>query len=361
MVEEEKLQKSIERERVLVFLSIIIVVVLLTGSWQSLLAVFSGSFNAVTGASTAVDAVSVKDYILGLWVFTAMIALAFYAVYALRHPKPQLWKVELPKQKEPLVKIDHETSLDRKLDRINEEIIELRTAKEPTKPAKAPKKLVHFSNVKEDVLRSELGKVNARLQGYKKTRILEHPSGKTAWDNNLEEIKQQLIRLKTAKFKKAKIRELVPSKESIALAREREKLQKEWERVMKKKKQRSTIILEEPSKKGKLNLDLEQVKNKIAGLEKMKVKSVIMRDTAPSVHEISMALEKKKLISELEKVDSALRKGRKNPSYLIRRFIPSMHERELQEMKKKLEKKGFLPKKELARIEQKLMELRQKR
>ena len=290
MMDEEHLQKqSLAKERAFLFLSLLLVGMLLSGSSQSLLIFFSGTFNALTGASIALEPVGMKDYFIGLGIFVALVALSFYIVHVLRNPKPQTWHPEFPaEEKEPLTPLKEDHALEQKLDSLNQEILELRMKKEPT-DRRILKKLTRFANVREDMLRGELSAITARLQGFRKPTVLEAPQEKTAWDK-----------------------------------------------------------------------DLEKVKKELEHVHKMKLKKVKIREIAPSMTEIVEMAERKRLGRELKKVSSMLEKGRKDSSYFIRKYIPSLREWELAQINKKLRQKGSLPVKELGEIERKLMMLKRK-
>ncbi len=126
------------------------------------------------------------------------------------------------------MKSDH--ALGRKLDSINQEILELRMKKEPT-DRRILKKLTHFADVRDDVLRAELSEVTARLQGFRKPTILEAPQEKTSLDQDLEKVKKELGQVSKMKLKKVKIREIAPSMKEIAEMAERKRLGQELKKV----------------------------------------------------------------------------------------------------------------------------------
>ncbi|MEK6863491.1 MAG: hypothetical protein AABW53_02230 [Nanoarchaeota archaeon] len=286
-MEQEYLQKrALGKERAFLFISILIILTFLTGSPESIVVFFSGTYEALTGAAVATDTADTKDYLEGFAIFVALVAISFYVVHVLRHPKPQLWRAELPEEEGELSVLE-ESELDQKLDRINKEIVCLRKKEEFLPPSRIRKRLTKIPNIKEETLSSELRKVTARLHGYRKPVVLEKPQKKTRWDE-----------------------------------------------------------------------DLKKVTSQITSVNKMKIKKAKIREVAPAVSEIAMHFEKKKLGRELEKITSLLKKGQKNPSYFIRSYIPSMRERELKLIRKRLQKKGHMPEKELKEIEAKLAELK---
>ncbi|HLD79546.1 MAG TPA: hypothetical protein VJA18_03225 [Candidatus Nanoarchaeia archaeon] len=348
---------NVGKERFFLFLSVLLATVLLTSSPKSLLVFFSGTLNGLTGASIAVESVGTRDYILGLLIFLALAALLIYIVYILRNPLPQRWHSEsqqiLKEEKKTITPLKGKYSLENQLDQINMEIKDWRRKKEPT-AKRAPRKLTRFANVHEDVLRSELHKINAKLQGFRKPIVL--PSSPSRWDDDLETVKKKIGNIDKMKIKKAKMSKKVPSKRHIALTVEAKQIQQKWEHETKRK----PIVVAPSEKDATLNKDLERVKKELANVDKMELKKVKMREAIPSMREIAEALERRKLNQELEKVSSILNKGRKNSSYFIRRYIPSFRERDLERIKKRLQKKGYLPPKELARIERKLRELKEK-
>ncbi len=291
MDEQEHFRKQpLAKERVFLFLSVVVAAVLLTSSPKSLWVFFQGTFNSFTGASIAIEPVGMKDYFIGLVIFAALVALSFYIVHVLRNPKPQRWQVEAPEEeKEPLKPLAGKYSLENKLDQINHEIQELRKKKEEPPSTRKPRKVTKIPNVKEEMFGDELRKVTARLQGYQKPIILEASSSQG---------------------------------------------------------------------KGKLRQNLEHIQKELAKVGTMKIKKVKIRESTPSMKEIAEALERRRLSQELKKVSSMLEKGRKNSSYFIRRYIPSYRERELNKIEKRLQRKGYLPAKELKGIEKKLMELK---
>ncbi len=99
MMDEEHLQQhSLAKERAFLFLSLLLVGILLSGSSQSLLIFFSGTFNTLTGASTAVETVELKNYFVGLSIFVALVDLSFFIFHVLRNPKSQIWHPEFPEE-----------------------------------------------------------------------------------------------------------------------------------------------------------------------------------------------------------------------------------------------------------------------
>ena len=133
-------------------------------------------------------------------------------MHILRHPKPQLWHAGLPEEEKELSVLE-ESELDQKLDRINKEIFCLRKKEEFLPPPRIRKRLTRIPNIKEETLSSELGKVTARLQGYRKPVVLEKPQKKTQWDENLKKVTSQIASVNKMKIKKAKIREVAPYRE----------------------------------------------------------------------------------------------------------------------------------------------------
>ncbi|MBI2125380.1 hypothetical protein HYV87_00875 [Candidatus Woesearchaeota archaeon] len=355
MNEPERSNQSLGKERFFLFLSILVTAVFLTSSPESLLVFFKGTFGGITGASVAVEEVGMKDYVIGLLIFMSLVALVFYAVHVLRNPRPQRWQVEIPEVSEEETKnitpLKGKYSLENQLDQINDEIKGLRKRKDLPKKRTA-KKLTRFANVHEDVLRNELRKITAKLQGFRKPLVLE--SAPSKWDEDLERVKKRLDNVEKMRITRAKMSKKVPSKRHIALTVEAKQIQQKWEHETKRK----PIVVSYSEKDVTLNKDLERIRKELASVDKMKLTRAKIRETTPSIREIGEALERRKLNQELEKVSSMLDKGKKNSSYFIRRYIPSFRERDLEKIKKRLQKKGYLPPKELARIERKLRELK---
>ena len=191
-MEQEHLQKrALGKERAFLFISILIILTFLTGSPESIVVFFSGTYGALTGAAVAADTADMKDYLEGFAIFVALVAISFYVVHILRHPKPQLWHAGLPEEEKELSVLE-ESELDQKLDRINKEIFCLRKKEEFLPPPRIRKRLTRIPNIKEETLSSELRKVTARLQGYRKPVALENHR-KTQWDENLKKVTSRLL------------------------------------------------------------------------------------------------------------------------------------------------------------------------
>ncbi len=192
-----------------------------------------------------------------------------------------------------------------------------------------------------------------------KKEALKPLAGKYSLDTKLDQLNEEINELRIKKespasTKRPKKLTRIPNVREEVLGNELRKVTAGLQGY------RKPTILEAPREKTKWDDDLEKVKTKIHNVDKMKINRVKIRETAPSMKEVAEAVEKKRLTQELKKVSAMLKKGERDPSYFIRRYIPSLRERELAQITKKLQQKGSLPAKELAEIEKKLMMLKRK-
>jgi len=339
----------LSKERAFLFLSIVIIITLLTGFPENLKVFVLGTTGTITGGVTAVQPVELKDYLIGLVIFAGLLIFLGYLVHALRTPKPEAWYPQ----------VAEEGDMDN-LDRVNHQLKNLRAAKEDA-PKRKAKKVTRVPDMREISLEHALRKVNAQLHGYTKPPlVLEAPQEKGKWDDHLEQIKQELVGVEKMKFKKAKIREEMPSEKDIALQHESKKIQEELKQALaKSKNSRPITILEEPSAKRQWNEHLEKVKWQLDNVDKMPLKKVKVLKKIPLITKTNGTLEQQQLGRELQKLHRTLEEEKRNtPNYNLKRYVPSSREWQLAKIKRHIQKKGAVKnKEELAEIEQKLAKM----
>jgi len=360
MIDDGYAQYHLKRERIFLFLSIIIAATLLGSFPESLKRFILGTTNSITGGVTAVEAVGIKDYFIGLVIFAALAVFLGYLVHVLRNPRPERWLPQFSDEEEITASVGKEMDLGNNLELVNAQIRKLRAEKEAAETVlkRKAKKIVKTPDANEIELEYNLKKITAQLQGYQKTPpgILELPAGKGQWDNDLELVKKELSSIDEMKIKKAGVREEVPSEKDIALRHEYRKLQAELKEAFSKKKRYDKImVLEEPQQQKRWNEDLEKVNAELGNVDQMKIKKVKIREDVPVISKIIETLEQKKLVRELQRLHQTLEEEEKNASYSVKRFIPATREWQLANIKKKIGKKGAVKnKEELAEIEEKL-------
>ena len=300
---DEHYSKTIlSRERAFLFLSIAIVITLLTGFPESLKVFVLGTAGTITGGTAAVQPVELKDYFIGLVIFAALMVFLGYLVHALRTPKPQSWYPQIVDEEEFPAGAEKDLSLDNNLERVNKELKNLRAAKDEV-PKKKAKKVTKVPDMEEIHLEHTLRKINAQLHGYQKTPlVLEASREKSEWDDHLEEVRQEIAGVEAMKISKAKVREEAPSTLDIALNYESKKLQEELKASLSKTKKntKQITVLETPREKSEWDDHLEEVKQEIAGVEAMKISKAKVREEAPSTLDIALNYESKKLQEELK-------------------------------------------------------------
>lgn len=363
-MDEQYAKALLSKERAFLFLSIVIITTLLTGFPESLKIFVLGTAGTITGAVTVVQPVELKDYLVGLVIFAALMVFLMYLVHALRTPRTQTWYPKLTEEDEEDfdVTIDKDMDLDNNLERVNRELKNLRTAKEDSTERKKSKKITKVPDMREISLEYTLQKINAQLHGYKKPpMVLEAPAAKTEWDDHLEEVKLELAGVDTMKIKEAKVRKEMPSEKDIALRHESKRLQEELKASLSKAKNNSKpiLVLEEPSKKKQWNEQLNNVNRELKGVDTMPIKKVKIREEMPLITKTSQTVEQKQLAKELQNLHKVLdEEQRKKTAYFVRRCIPASREWQLANIKKHLQKKGTAQnKEELAKIEQKLAKI----
>ena len=353
------------KERAFVFLSIIIVLVLLTGFPENVKIFVISTTGTITGGVTAVNDVNPTDYVIGLVIFAVLLVFFGYLVHILRTPKPQKWYPQIAEE-ESSVGIDKNMPLENNLDRINMQLKNLRqTEEEAPIPTKKAKKITKIPNVEEIHLEHALRNINAKLQGYAKTpTVMEAPPAKSEWDDSLEQVKQKLAGVNNMKFKKAKVRKEIPSMMDIALRHESKKIQEELKVSLTKAKKNTTpiTVLEEPVRKEQWNNYLENINQELEKVRQMPIKEVKIREKMPLIAKTSQDLEQKKLAKELKKLHHVVEEEQqRNPSHFLRRYVPSSREWELAKIKRHIQKKGKVEnKEELAEIEKKLLDIYKK-
>ncbi|MEK6940232.1 MAG: hypothetical protein AABX31_05900 [Nanoarchaeota archaeon] len=357
-MDEHYSKALLSKERAFLFLSIAIVITLLTGFPESLKVFVLGTAGTITGGATAVQPIELQDYFIGLVIFAALMVFLGYLVHALRTPKPQSWYPQIVDEEEFSVGVDKDMFLDNSLERVNKELKNLRAAKDEA-PTKKAKKLTKVPNIEEIHLEHTLRKINAQLHGYKKTPlVLEAPQEKTEWDDHLEEVKQELAGVEAMKIKKAKVREEAPSTLDIALKYESKKLQEELKRSLSKQKKAITV-LKEPARKKRWNEYLENVNQELGSVDQMPLQKVKILTKIPLITKTSETLEQKRLARELQKLHQTLEEEQqKTPAYFVKRYLPSSREWQLAKIKKHIQRKGAVKDKgELAEVERRLAEI----
>src|SRR3989344_1535090 len=122
----------VSKERAFLFLSLIIIMVLLTGFPENLKVFVLGTAGTITGGVTAVEEVEPKDYFIGLVVFVALLASLGYLMHALRTPRPQKWYPQIVDEENFSVGMDKNMPLENNLEQVNRELKNLRQAKKDT-------------------------------------------------------------------------------------------------------------------------------------------------------------------------------------------------------------------------------------
>lgn len=356
----------LSRERAFVFLSIIIVMTLLTGFPENLKIFVVGTAGAITGGATVIEEVEFKDYFIGLVIFAVLLVFLGYLVYALRTPRPQKWYPQIADEDEISFGIDQNMPLENSLEQVNQELKNLRWAKEDVSevPKKRAKKVTKMPNVEEIHLEHTLRKINAQLHGYTKTPlVMEAPQSKSKWDDCLKQVKQELAGVDKMKFKKAKVREEAPSMTDIDLRQQRKNIQEELKASLAKTKKDAApvIVLEEPARKKQWKEYLENVNEELKSVDKMPITKVKLRENIPIITKNSQTLEQKQLAKELQKLHKVIEEEQqKTPAYFVRRYVPSSREWQLAKIKRHLQKKGKVQnKEELLEIERKLARIYQ--
>src|SRR3989344_1819851 len=108
----------LSKERAFLFLSILIIITLLSGFPENLKMFVVGTTGTITCGVTAVPKAELKDYFLGLVIFAGLLVFLGYLVLALRTPKCESWYPQLEEGNED------------KLDQVNRELKNLRTKEE---------------------------------------------------------------------------------------------------------------------------------------------------------------------------------------------------------------------------------------
>lgn len=300
----------ISKERAFLFLSIIIVITLLTGFPENLKVFVTGTAGAITGGATAVENVELKDYFIGLVIFAVLLVFLGYLVHALRTPKPQKWYPQIIDEDKFSSGIDKNRPLENNLEQVNKELKNLRQAKEDTSevPKKKAKKITKVPNVEKIHLEHTLRNINAQLHNHTKTSlIMEAPPAKSKWDNSLEQVKQELASVDKMKLKKAKVLDRVPAMKDINSRQENQKIREKWKASLSKVKKNVTpiIVLEEPARKKRWNKHLENVNQELESVDKMPVKKVSIRERIPSITKTQQNLE----LKQDQKISSEKRKS----------------------------------------------------
>ena len=198
----------LSRERAFLFLSIIVITTLLTGFPQNLRIFVFETSDIITGGVVAVPPAELKDYLIGLVIFVMLVSFFYFIISLLRNPKIPAWAIHDSES----LDADHyqDQALENDLEKVNRNLRQLRSAKEPL-PVKKSRKITKTPNITEMELDYDLRRITAQLHGYKKIPlVLEAPEGKSQWDASLEEVKRELAGVDKMKFKKVKVRKTVP-------------------------------------------------------------------------------------------------------------------------------------------------------
>lgn len=201
-MERRHIESLLGKERAFLFLSLLIVTTLLTGFPDSLKIFLLDTGASITGGVIATQPAELKDYFIGLAIFIAMMVFLCYLVHVLRHPKPKAWYPQLQEEDE---EINQPTS---SIEQINRELKRLKVTRAATDAASniKAKKITSVPNMQDIDLEHSLRRINAQLQGYKRAPlVLESPREKNEWDNNLEQVNQELAGVDQMKIKKVKI------------------------------------------------------------------------------------------------------------------------------------------------------------
>jgi len=134
-------------------------------------------------------------------------------------------------------------------------------------------------------------------------------------DNNLERVNKELKKLRAAKDeapkRKAKKLTKVPNMEEIHLEHTLRKINAQLHGYTK-----TPLVLEAPQEKNEWDDSLEQVKQELAGVEKMRFKAAKIREEAPSEKDIALQHESKKIQEELKQALSRTKKNAKTITIL---------------------------------------------
>ena len=228
---DEHSKALLSKDRAFLFLSMAVVIALLTGFPHSLKAFLLGTTGTITGGVVAVEPVGMKDYLIGLVIFAGLMVFLWYLVCALRNPKSEAWSPQVDGDEELATTIDRDMDLEDNIEKINRQIKNLQSTKE-TIPLRKAKKITKIPDVEELHLEHTLRKINAQLQGYTKAPIvLEAPNGKGEWDEHLQEVNQELGNVDTMQIKKVKIREKTPKVTKVKNSLEQMRLARELQRL----------------------------------------------------------------------------------------------------------------------------------
>lgn len=293
-----------------------------------------GNLNNFTGASTvnSITSFTESNYFLGIMLFLLTLIFALYILSLVRRSRNQIWHPEpLGEDEVSIATWDTELPLDEKIHQINKELKNL-MKDTPQMIRKISKKITRMPNIKEVKLKEELEKIQNKIQGYSKPTILEAPKKKIELEKDLLNIRSQLKGLEQMKFRKVKVREEAPSKESlIRIFEKRESLKKELDELHVKMHGSS---VNKQKKKEEISQDVMEINRKIAELEKMPVKKVMMRTKVPKRKSFTDMPDRKRLQKELSKLNSMDGKSDKDK----KKEQPKKKSKALQEIEEKLAK-----------------------
>lgn len=309
----------LSKERAFLFLGMMVAIVLLTGFPHSVNLFSLSTSDTITGGAIVYQEAELRDYLVGLVLLAALMVFVWYMIYALRYPKPQAWYPQLEQEApEFTIGINRHTSLDDNLEKINRELKRLQTLQEaPEVPSVKNKKITKVPDIHDINLEHALRQLNAQLQGYhKKPIILQSPAGKGEWDDDLLQVKQKLAAINEMKIREAKVREDIPSMRNIALKLESRWLQQELNHALANLNKKA-IKLQRQAAKTKWDDDLARVNKKIDAVDKMKIKKSTIREEMPSMRDIALQQESKRLEQELKESLSKMKVKKETKKVMV--------------------------------------------
>jgi len=299
---DENTHRHRAREKLFLFLALLVTLFFLSESPENL--------NSFTGAST-ISSFTESNYFLGIMLFFLTMVFAFYILNLIRKSKGQIWHPEpLGEEDISIATWDTELELplDEKIHQINKELKDLMKDK-PQILKNISKKITTIPNIKEVRLRGELERIQNKIHGYSRPAVLEAPKNKAELDKNLLDIRKQLRGLDNMKIKRVRVREEVPSRETLTrVIEKREVLKKELDNLHVKMHESSA---RQERKKEEISQDVLEINKKIAELEKMPIKKVKMRTGTPTEKHFTHFPSKEKLKSEFTEISKHLSEDKK--------------------------------------------------
>ncbi|MBU0457216.1 MAG: hypothetical protein ABH824_02790 [Nanoarchaeota archaeon] len=163
-----------------------------------------------------------NNYFIIIITLLFLLTIILFTFYHLRKPKlnePKLWHAEITpeEEKEPISSWTSRKKfpLEEELDRLNEELSDLRKEEPPHLSKKNVSKKVKEYNIKEKQLERELREINARMQGYSKPTVIEASGQKHILDKKLAKIDKKISDVDSMKIKEARILSEIPQQKII--------------------------------------------------------------------------------------------------------------------------------------------------